>query len=42
MIAVKERVRPIVGATFPIERAGERDALLASGDVTGKVVLTVG
>src|SRR6476661_3262165 len=32
------RVRPIVGATFPIERAGEAHALLASGDVTGKVV----
>ena len=36
------RVRPIVGATFPIERAGEAHALLASGDVTGKIILTVG
>ena len=36
------RVRPIIGATFPIERAGEAHALLASGDVTGKVLLTVG
>jgi putative PIG3 family NAD(P)H quinone oxidoreductase len=36
------RVHPIVGATFPIEQAGEAHALLASGDVTGKIVLTVG
>ena len=33
------RVRPVIGATFPIERAGEAHALLASGDVTGKVML---
>ena len=36
------RVRPVIGATFPIERAGEAHALLDSGDVTGKVILTVG
>ena len=36
------RVRPVIGATFPIERAGEAHALLDSGDVTGKVLLTVG
>ncbi len=36
------RVRPVIGARFPIERAGEAHALLASGDVSGKVILTVG
>ncbi|HEY5841490.1 MAG TPA: NAD(P)H-quinone oxidoreductase [Mycobacterium sp.] len=36
------RVRPVIGATFPIERAGEAHTLLDSGDVTGKVILTVG
>ena len=36
------RVRPIIGATFPIEQAAEAHALLASGEVTGKIVLTVG
>jgi len=35
------RVRPCIGATFPIERAGDAHALLASGEVSGKIVLTV-
>ncbi|OBF17109.1 NAD(P)H-quinone oxidoreductase [Mycobacterium sp. ACS4331] len=35
-------VRPIIGATLPIERAGEAHRLLASGEVSGKVLLTVG
>jgi len=36
------RVRPVIGATLPVQRAGEAHALLASGEVTGKVVLAVG
>ncbi|HTM86517.1 MAG TPA: zinc-binding dehydrogenase, partial [Mycobacterium sp.] len=35
------RVRPVTGARLPIERAGEAHRLLSSGQVTGKVVLTV-
>jgi putative PIG3 family NAD(P)H quinone oxidoreductase len=35
------RVRPVIGAEFPIEDAGAAHKLLASGDVTGKVVLRV-
>lgn len=35
------RVRPIVGARIPIERAGEAHRRLQDGDVTGKIVLTV-
>ncbi|BBZ36715.1 NAD(P)H-quinone oxidoreductase [Mycolicibacterium confluentis] len=35
-------VRPIIGATLPIEKAGEAHRLLASGEVSGKVLLTVG
>jgi putative PIG3 family NAD(P)H quinone oxidoreductase len=36
------RVRPIVGATYPIERAAEAHQALTKGDLTGKVLLTVG
>ena len=36
------RVRPIIGATYPIERAAEAHQALAKGDLTGKVLLTVG
>lgn len=35
------RVRPIIGARLPVEQAGEAHRLLADGEVTGKVVLTV-
>jgi putative PIG3 family NAD(P)H quinone oxidoreductase len=35
------RVRPIIGAEFPIEQARAAHELLASGDVSGKVVLRV-
>jgi NADPH:quinone reductase-like Zn-dependent oxidoreductase len=35
------RVRPIIGAVFPIERAMEAHQLLSSGKVTGKVLLSV-
>jgi putative PIG3 family NAD(P)H quinone oxidoreductase len=35
------RVRPIIGAEFPIERAADAHELLESGDVSGKVVLRV-
>jgi NADPH2:quinone reductase len=35
------RVRPIVHATFPLEEAAEAHRLLESGEVIGKVVLTV-
>ncbi len=36
------RVRPVIGATLPIEQAAEGHRLLSSSEVTGKVVLTVG
>jgi putative PIG3 family NAD(P)H quinone oxidoreductase len=36
------RVRPVVGAVLPIQQAAEAHKLLASGEVTGKVVLRVG
>jgi NADPH:quinone reductase-like Zn-dependent oxidoreductase len=35
------RVRPIIGAHIPIQQAAEAHRLLASGQVTGKVVLTL-
>lgn len=35
------RVRPVIGARVPIERAGEAHQRLQAGDVTGKIVLTV-
>ena len=41
MIAHK-KVRPVIGATLPIQQAAEGHKLLASSEVTGKVVLTVG
>ncbi len=34
-------VRPVVGATFPIQRAADAHALLAGGEVAGKIVLEV-
>jgi putative PIG3 family NAD(P)H quinone oxidoreductase len=40
-MVVDGQVRPIIGAVFPIEEAGAAHRLLASGDVTGKVLLTV-
>jgi putative PIG3 family NAD(P)H quinone oxidoreductase len=33
------RVRPVIGAVFPVEEAAAAHKLLASGDVTGKVLL---
>ena len=36
------RVRPCIGAELPIEQAAAAHKLLASGDVTGKVILHVG
>jgi putative PIG3 family NAD(P)H quinone oxidoreductase len=36
------RVRPVIGKVFPIEEAGAAHKSLASGDVTGKVILRVG
>jgi putative PIG3 family NAD(P)H quinone oxidoreductase len=35
------RVRPTIGARFPIERAADAHQLLSSGRVTGKILLTV-
>ncbi len=35
------RVRPVIGARFPIERAGEAHRLLESGRSHGKIVLTL-
>lgn len=36
------RIKPVIGARLPIEQAHEAHRLLSSGEVTGKVVLTVG
>ena len=35
------RVRPVIGARFPIERAADAHRLLQSGQTYGKVLLTV-
>jgi putative PIG3 family NAD(P)H quinone oxidoreductase len=35
------RVRPIIGAHLPIQDAAEAHRMLSSGEVTGKIVLTV-
>ncbi|BBX46996.1 NAD(P)H-quinone oxidoreductase [Mycobacterium cookii] len=35
------RVRPVIGARLPIQDAAEAHRLLSSGEVTGKIVLTV-
>jgi putative PIG3 family NAD(P)H quinone oxidoreductase len=35
------RVRPVIGARFPLERAGEAHEALASGAISGKAILTV-
>lgn len=35
------RVRPVIGARLPIQKAAEAHQLLSSGEVTGKIVLTV-
>lgn len=35
------RITPVIGARLSIEQAGEAHRLLASGEVTGKVVLTL-
>lgn len=35
------RVKPVVGATFPLEQAGEAHTLLESGQVSGKILLTL-
>jgi putative PIG3 family NAD(P)H quinone oxidoreductase len=35
------RVRPVIGAHLPIQEAAEAHRLLSSGQVTGKIVLTV-
>jgi putative PIG3 family NAD(P)H quinone oxidoreductase len=35
------RVRPVIGAHMPIQRAADAHRLLSSGQVTGKIVLTL-
>jgi putative PIG3 family NAD(P)H quinone oxidoreductase len=35
------RVRPVIGARMPIQQAAEAHRLLSSGQVTGKIVLTL-
>jgi putative PIG3 family NAD(P)H quinone oxidoreductase len=35
------RVRPVIGKRLPIQEAAEAHRLLSSGEVTGKIVLTV-
>jgi NADPH2:quinone reductase len=36
------RIKPVIGARVPVGQAGEAHRLLSSGEVTGKVVLTLG
>ncbi len=36
------KIRPVVLATYPLERAGEAIAALSSRSTTGKVVVTAG
>lgn len=38
---VDGRIKPVIGARLPIEQAAEAHRLLSSGEVAGKVVLTV-
>jgi len=40
-LLVAKRVAPVVHATFPLEQAAEAHRMLESGEVIGKVVLTV-
>jgi putative PIG3 family NAD(P)H quinone oxidoreductase len=35
------RIRPVIGATLPIQQAGEAHRMLTAGEVSGKVLLTV-
>ncbi|EUA19176.1 zinc-binding dehydrogenase family protein [Mycobacterium xenopi 4042] len=35
------RVRPVVGAAMPIQKAADAHQLLSSGRVAGKIVLTL-
>ncbi|MFM9033071.1 MAG: NAD(P)H-quinone oxidoreductase [Mycobacterium sp.] len=35
-------VRPVVGARFPIEQAAEAHRVLAAGETSGKILLTIG
>ncbi|BBY33457.1 NAD(P)H-quinone oxidoreductase [Mycolicibacter minnesotensis] len=35
------RIKPVIGARLPIEQAAEAHRMLSSGEVTGKVVLTL-
>jgi NADPH2:quinone reductase len=35
------RIKPVIGARLAIEQAAEAHRLLSSGEVAGKVVLTV-
>jgi NADPH2:quinone reductase len=34
-------VRPVIHATFPLERACDAHAMMDAGDQVGKIVLTV-
>lgn len=36
-----DRVRPVIGKRLPIARAGEAHRLLVSGEISGKILLTV-
>lgn len=36
------RIKPVIGARLPVEQAAEAHRLLSSGQVAGKIVLTVG
>jgi NADPH2:quinone reductase len=35
------KVRPVIHATFPLERACDAHAMMDAGDQVGKIVLTV-
>ena len=35
------RVRPVIGARFPLAQAEEAHRALAAGEVSGKILLTV-
>jgi NADPH2:quinone reductase len=36
------RVRPIIGARFPVTEAAEAHRVLSAGETFGKVLLTIG
>ena len=39
--AVAGRIRPVIGQTFPLERAAEAHAAIEGRDVIGKTLLVI-